>query len=700
LFIAVTFSLVTFTSIHAAEDTITATSSTYDGTTIIEYQNAKDSGLDVDSIKVWLDKDVNFKSFKTEKGWVGKKSLTDVITFTTTEPIKPGQSVKFGIKTDTTNPEINWKALDEKNNEVATAKTLALIESKPKEEAPDTEQNVSAGIFELSAFKLIPSDPKVGSSLRVVGEGFVPNADLEFYIGDKNVKSFEANDIGSFVTTIIVPVNQPPERTDFTVEDEAGNKIAMSLRIKKPETRIVEAHESKFSAGIGGTDFIRGQQVKLTGTAIPLSTVTVVLLDPNGDQITTIPIEVNISGTFEHSESVPIESPFGEYTIQVTDAENSISLTFNVKTGKKIQLSPIKLIFEPGEILAINGTAIPNQPLELSIEDPSGREMDEAVIEVDDSGQVYYEFLVDEVVTKGTWVIFAKQEEEREIIFLGVGGIPEEPILIRADKLNYKNTEDIIFEISGPASSTISLIIVTSGDQERFSDTIILGPGGRFTYTLDLDAYATGVYTAVIKRGNIQSDTSFSIGLQTGSLQLEMSVTKNTVLPGESFLIIGNSAPSILVTVSLLDPDGTMIEREEIFTGKDGVFSASLRIPSDAAEGIWIVESRSGPNFTTLDMTVIPQTEEGLVVLLDKTPPTYNRGEFLTINGFDVAPSRSIAISILSPDETEVVTLSISSTSEGIFTTIWTIPKDIEPGEYTIKVDDTSTIVQITFQIQ
>ncbi len=132
LFIAVTFSLVTFTSIHAAEDTITATSSTYDGTTIIEYQNAKDSGLDVDSIKVWLDKDVNFKSFKTEKGWVGKKSLTDVITFTTTEPIKPGQSVKFGIKTDTTNPEINWKALDEKNNEIATAKTLASIESKPK----------------------------------------------------------------------------------------------------------------------------------------------------------------------------------------------------------------------------------------------------------------------------------------------------------------------------------------------------------------------------------------------------------------------------------------------------------------------------------------------------------------------------------------------------------------------------------------
>jgi len=700
LFIAVTFSLVTFTSIHAAEDTITATSSTYDGTTIIEYQNVKDSGLNVDSIRVWLDKDVNFKSFKTEKGWIGKKSLTDVITFTTTESMKPGQSVKFGIKTDTTNPGINWKALDEKGNEIATAKTLASIESESMEEAPGIEQNANAGIFDYSAFKLIPSDPKVGSSLRVVGEGFVPNADLAFYIGDENVKSFETNDDGNFVTTIIVPVNQPPERTDFIVKDEAGNEISMSLRIKKPETRIVEPHEFKFSAGIGGTDFIRGQQVKLTGTSIPLSTVTVTLLDPNGEQITTIPIKVDINGTFEHTESVPLDSPFGEYTLQISDAETSISLTFNIKTGKKILLSPIKQIFEPGEILAINGTAIPNQPLELSIEDPSGLERDETIIDVDDSGLVYYEFLIDEVSAKGTWVIFASQGEEHEIIFLGVGGIPEEPILVRADKLNYKNTEDVILEISGPASSILSLIIVTSGDQEKFADTITLGPSGRFTYTLHLDAYPTGVFTAVIKRGNIQSNTSFSVGLQTGTQPLEMNVTKNLVLPGEGFLIIGNSSPSILVTVSLFDPDGTLVEKEEIFTGKDGVFSASLRIPIDAAGGIWKVESRSGPNFTTLDMTVIPQTEEGLVVIVDKTPPTYNKGEFITINGFDVAPTRSISIIILSQDETEVVSLSITSTSEGVFTTIWTIPEDMESGEYTIKVDDTLHTAQTTFQVQ
>lgn len=700
LFIAVIFSLVTFTSIHAAEDTITATSSTYDGTTIIEYQNPKDSGLNVDSIRVWLDRDVNFKSFKTEKGWVGKKSLSDVITFATTESMKPGQSVKFGIKTDTSNPEISWKVLDEKGNEVATAKTLASIESRPKDESSGIEQNANAGVLDYSAFKLIPSDPKVGSSLRVVGEMFAPNADLKFYIGDTNVKSFKTNDDGNFVTTITVPENQPPERTYFIVIDEVGNDVVMDLRVKKSETRIVEPHESKFSAGIGGTEFIRGQQVKLTGTAIPLSTVTVLILDPNGDQITTIPIEVSINGTFELNEPVPLESPFGEYTIQVTDAENSISLTFNVKTGKRIQLSPIKQIFEPGEILAINGTAIPNQPLELSIEDPSGLEKDETVIEVDDSGQVYYEFLIDEVVTKGTWIIFAEQGEEREIIFLGVGGFPEEPILIRADKLNYKNTEDVILEISGPTSSTLSLIVVTSGDQEKFSDTITLGPDGRFTYTLDLDGYPTGVFTAVIKRGNIQSNTSFSIGLQTGLQPIEMSVTKNSVLPGEGFLIIGNSSPSILVTVSLFDPDGTLVEKEEIFTGKDGVFTTSLRIPSGAAQGTWKVESRSGPNFTTLDMTVIPQTEEGLVVIVDKTPPIYNRGEFLTINGFDAVLSRSISISILSQDETEIVSLTTFSTNEGVFTTIWTIPEDMETGEYTIKVDDTSNIVQTTFRVQ
>ena len=67
-------------------------------TTIIELTN--NSNKEVNTLRIWLGSDFNFKSFKTEKGWVGEKTPQGVIIFTSSESIKPGESVKFGIKSD------------------------------------------------------------------------------------------------------------------------------------------------------------------------------------------------------------------------------------------------------------------------------------------------------------------------------------------------------------------------------------------------------------------------------------------------------------------------------------------------------------------------------------------------------------------------------------------------------------------------
>ncbi|MFQ6025620.1 MAG: biofilm-associated protein, partial [Nitrosopumilaceae archaeon] len=78
----------------------------------------------------------------------------------------------------------------------------------------------------------------------------------------------------------------------------------------------------------------------------------------------------------------------------------------------------------------------------------------------------------------------------------------------------------------------------------------------------------------------------------------------------------------------------------------------------------------------------------------------YSKGDLLTINGFGAAPSRSIFIDILAPDGTEFDSLSIFSTGTGAFTTVWIIPKDIDSGTYTIKVDDADETAETTFTIQ
>ena len=103
-------------------------------TSIITLTN--DAAKEVKTFRIWLGQDSNFESFKTEKGWVGEKTPQGVIIFTSSQPIKENESVKFGVKTDKLNSIINWKALDQINTIIDTG-VLKSTEIKKVEQNPD-----------------------------------------------------------------------------------------------------------------------------------------------------------------------------------------------------------------------------------------------------------------------------------------------------------------------------------------------------------------------------------------------------------------------------------------------------------------------------------------------------------------------------------------------------------------------------------
>ncbi len=88
LFIIIGFTL---DYVFADEKAITSHSFSFENTSIILFTN--DSNEEVNSFRIWLGSDFSFKSFKTEKGWVGEKTPQGVIIFTSSETIKPGESV-------------------------------------------------------------------------------------------------------------------------------------------------------------------------------------------------------------------------------------------------------------------------------------------------------------------------------------------------------------------------------------------------------------------------------------------------------------------------------------------------------------------------------------------------------------------------------------------------------------------------------
>nr|NIP61753.1 biofilm-associated protein [Nitrosopumilaceae archaeon]NIU01343.1 biofilm-associated protein [Nitrosopumilaceae archaeon]NIU87684.1 biofilm-associated protein [Nitrosopumilaceae archaeon]NIV66085.1 biofilm-associated protein [Nitrosopumilaceae archaeon]NIX61945.1 biofilm-associated protein [Nitrosopumilaceae archaeon] len=150
---------------------------------------------------------------------------------------------------------------------------------------------------------------------------------------------------------------------------------------------------------------------------------------------------------------------------------------------------------------------------------------------------------------------------------------------------------------------TISLLIVDPSDKPVGDTTPIkIGPDGRGKHTIDLDKFSSGVYTAVASKGTARSSTIFTVGLQTGSGEININTTKTEYDTGDQILVLGDTNPNALLTLTLLDPDGNEIKTRESFSDKNGKISNnSFRIPSEAKPGTWSIKATSGSNFDTTE---------------------------------------------------------------------------------------------------
>jgi len=118
------FSIFTLLSISEvnAEEVISVNAKSYQNTIIIEFEN--ESASKIKTIRMWLGGDAEFKSFKAEPDWGGGKySDGKLLVFTATNTLNPGESVKFGLITNEKVTGINWKALDQNDNEIDKRKT-------------------------------------------------------------------------------------------------------------------------------------------------------------------------------------------------------------------------------------------------------------------------------------------------------------------------------------------------------------------------------------------------------------------------------------------------------------------------------------------------------------------------------------------------------------------------------------------------
>ena len=84
-------------------------------------------------------------------------------------------------------------------------------------------------------------------------------------------------------------------------------------------------------------------------------------------------------------------------------------------------------------------------------------------------------------------------------------------------------SDKAIISLIGKPSDVLKMMIINPSGSINGEDILInLQEDGRATYELELAGYASGIYTAVIQKGNSQSSEKFSVGLQLGFRSLLM----------------------------------------------------------------------------------------------------------------------------------------------------------------------------------
>jgi hypothetical protein len=688
-------------------DEVNVVSIGLDETAIITATN--NSNNEIKTFRVWLGDDFNFKSFKTEKGWTGEKNQQGVIIFTSSETVKTNELVKFGLKTDKINPIINWKALDQENKIIDTGiiKLSKLLEVNQNSniELNQNYNNNGISIFSESTFKVIPHKPNPGSTIRITGDQFAELQKFDFYIDNKKSGNFITDRNGNFITTMQIPDIEKKGKIDFKIigYDKIEKKI--SLELGEKEKRIAKDENIRLEVKGVPNRVNQGDILEIEGKGFPGSSVIVKIINSKEIMTNTQIAKVDNNGIWKLSKpiSIPLDAIFGEYTIMVSDTVSDggkkIIKKWNVETSKIIIINPEKIKFNAGELIKFTGTAIPNTPLELILEDGLGYEMASDILQISDSGTVEFEYQTTENDdVEGTWTLIATQKNNKEFIYVGYDVLPTIPVNIKFDKSNYKNTEKPIISLAGKPSENITLIIITPSGSVVGTDTIIqLQEDGRGEHNLDLSGYVSGIYTAVVKKGGSQSNQNFSVGLLTGSGQISAKVTQTEYNQGEKILLLGNTAnANSLMTATLIDPNGNEIKSLEVASNSERMFSEKrLKIPSNGQIGLWQITIKSGSNLDKIEFNVLSRTEEGMTLKVTKQVIV---GEILEMS-IVASHKTSIIIEISDIDGNKIQELSCTTTKEFKCETFWSIPKNTIPGSYTVKAHDPISSSETTFEI-
>ena len=675
------FTLLSISEVNA-EEVVSVNAVSYENTIIIEFEN--ESASKIKTIKIWLSGDDSFKSFKSEPGWGGGKySDGKMLIFTATNMLNSGESVKFGLTTNEKVNAINWKVLDQNEQSIDTRKTSTQEISEI--ERAEIEKVKETGSTLFGTKKFIPEKIRIGSDIRLAGNGFDSEKNLQLYLDDTILQSVKTDEQGNFLTTISIFETYKVGTSEFIIKDGSGNFQSTNIMIEEPKSRILKTEE--FEVNNMPDEVMLDGILTISGNAYPQSAI--ILAFENMDRVLekVRVVTANANGEWVFEEVIDQTENIGEKYVIFKNNQDKTTKNLMIKSGNLIEISSSAVRYNLGDTVIITGTSEPNKSITIWIKDQDKKIVLFDVITGDVSGNLNYEFVTDDTFSTGTYTAIVKQEGGSDAALFGIGKYPSGSIITLMEKTNFTLDSKAILSIIGPSKSKLSIAILDSNDNLKISDSVMTGSVGKIKYTIDLDGLSSGVYRAAVSTTNIQDSVKFSIGLEPGSGAISLTSTKDNYSLGESVLVLGQTGNNARLTITLFDPSGNISSQTEIFSDSTGGFSTdNIGIPANGVLGNWKITAHSRLDSKSIDISVSVTTTKGITIQIEET--VFSIGDIIIIKGIAISDVSRLEVEIINQSDQVVVELGTPITSDGTFSLPWAIPSGFNAGTYTITVTD------------
>ena len=497
---------------------------------VVKIENNKDNIYDINLVWLTLQNGV-IQSFKSVDGWSSETaSNPNTVQFRTdSKPIQPGESVRFGIKSDQTSPIFKWIILDEDGDELGSgildvAKQMqenvqpSTSNGKPQETNPRPEDNpvVDGNEPEVSDVPKTPSVPPViyilpevakpGFVVRISGEGFTPNSKLNVLFDGRSITRLDISTEGTLRDRVTIPKDTVNGAHQISVSDTTGRAANISITVKEDE-RIVQ-----LTVITEQQSYRQGDLVKITGTGKAGAAVQLTANNPVGIAILSLAVPVDSSGKYSAFIPLSQDATPGNYEIAAFQDAKTVKIAFKVETisGQPISVVTDKFEYKQGENVKISGKTSPNKDVDVRVFSPDGSEAFQNVVRSDSNGGYEVSMPVSPTSALGKYsAVVEVDNEEISITFTIIQG--SVTLTIQTDKEEYREGELVRISGKGKANERVSIQIKTPREELIPMSTNTKSDGSFSALWLVPATAKNGTYRLFVEQGDARAETLFVV---------------------------------------------------------------------------------------------------------------------------------------------------------------------------------------------